>query len=389
MSSDTTPRLGLPDMPETPELYPDIVADAFARLDAFTDLYLKGQFVNTPPSTPVDGDAWLIGGSPTGAWAGYAYKIATCRDGAWTLLTPFNGLRAYVASTGTFIVYADGVWTDWAALIGAGEASIAADATCDIGAAGSLFLQVTGTTGITSFGAGTNRLRFLRFAGTLILAHNATSLILPGAANIVTAAGDCAVFASDSSGNWRCHHYARADGRMVNMASPAFTGTVTAGGFGCTGTFASSSNAAAFVAQPATNTTAAYFQATNTGGNFYFAIDNSAGNGFGTGSAYGRCIYSDGARSIDVFVNSAVSARFAVDGSVLFGTTTPAGAGAIAANYLVPRIYTFATLPASPPNGARAMISDSSATAFRASAAGGGSTQVPVHYVTGSGWLVG
>ncbi len=216
--SDSTPRLGLPDLPDTPELYADTMADALWRLDAFSDLCLKGQFVNTPPSSPADGDAYLTGGSPTGAWSGYAYKIATCRDGGWAMLTPFDGLRAWVEASNTFIVYCGGSWTDWNALLSAAEAGIASASSCDIGAAGALFLQVTGTTTITSFGAVANRLRFLRFAGALTLTHNATSLVLPGGASIVTAAGDTAVFASDASGNWRCRGYSRADGQSVAAA---------------------------------------------------------------------------------------------------------------------------------------------------------------------------
>lgn len=163
--SDSTPRLGLPDLPDTPELYADTVSDAFGRIDAFTDLCLAGQFVSDPPASPADGDAYLVGASPTGAWSGSAYKIATCRDGGWSLLTPFNGLRAFVKASGAFIVYRDGAWLDGAALIGAAEGGIASAATCDIGAAGSLFLAVTGSTAITSLGTAANTLRHLRFAG--------------------------------------------------------------------------------------------------------------------------------------------------------------------------------------------------------------------------------
>lgn len=225
--SDSTPRLGLPDLPDTPELYADTVADAFWRLDALSDLCLKGQLVNTPPGSPADGDAYLIGGAPTGAWSGYAYKIATCRDGGWQFLTPFDGLRAWAEDSGSFLVYQGGVWTDCNSLIAATEAGIASAASCDIGAAGSLFLQVTGTTTISSFGSVANRLRFLRFAGALTLTHNATSLILPGGANIVTAAGDTALFASDGSGNWRCRHYTRVSGLPVSLANAALSGAAT------------------------------------------------------------------------------------------------------------------------------------------------------------------
>ena len=94
--------------------------------------------------------------------------------------------------------------------------TIASAATTDIGAQAETYLTVSGTTTITGFGtvrAGT--IRFLRFSGILTLTHNATSLILPGAANIVTAAGDTAVFVSEGSGNWRCVSFLRASGLPV------------------------------------------------------------------------------------------------------------------------------------------------------------------------------
>lgn len=96
------------------------------------------------------------------------------------------------------------------------EGTIASASTCDIGGEVQGYLNVTGTTTITSFGtvdAGTGKL--LVFAGALTLTHNATSLILPGGANITTAAGDTALMVSEGSGNWRCVVYQTADGRFV------------------------------------------------------------------------------------------------------------------------------------------------------------------------------
>jgi hypothetical protein len=69
------------------------------------------------------------------------------------------------------------------------EADLASAATTDIGLQNTNFLRVTGTTTITSFGTNYNGPRFLRFAGAVTLTNSAT-LILPGAANITTAAGD-------------------------------------------------------------------------------------------------------------------------------------------------------------------------------------------------------
>lgn len=96
-------------------------------------------------------------------------------------------------------------------------ASIVAAATTDIGAATGNYVTVTGTTTITGFGtvqAGT--LRIVRFAAALTLTHNAVSLILPGSANITTAAGDVGIFASEGTGNWRCMSYTRANGQSLS-----------------------------------------------------------------------------------------------------------------------------------------------------------------------------
>jgi hypothetical protein len=83
------------------------------------------------------------------------------------------------------------------------ETDIASAATCDLGTLYTFRARITGTTTITSFGSQPNSFRIVRFAGILTLTHNATSLILRNGANVVTAAGDVYIFASDASGNWR------------------------------------------------------------------------------------------------------------------------------------------------------------------------------------------
>lgn len=94
------------------------------------------------------------------------------------------------------------------------EVDVASAATCDIGAAPSENVRITGVVTITSFG--TNGLsgvhRWVRFAGALTLTHNATSLILPSGANITTAANDRAEVVSLGGGNWLVRNYVPADG---------------------------------------------------------------------------------------------------------------------------------------------------------------------------------
>lgn len=83
--------------------------------------------------------------------------------------------------------------------------------TVDLSATDGLFHDVTGTTTITAFGtvrAGVWKV--LKFEGALTLTHNATSLIIPGGANVITANGDMCMVTSEGSGNWRVNWYVKA-----------------------------------------------------------------------------------------------------------------------------------------------------------------------------------
>jgi hypothetical protein len=106
-----------------------------------------------------------------------------------------------------------------------------ASATPDLSTATGQFVDITGTTAITALGTVTaGRWVIARFTGVLTLTYNATSLILPGSANITTAANDFAFFMSLGSGNWQCIHYQRRAGPVVDHnGNITFTGTITAG----------------------------------------------------------------------------------------------------------------------------------------------------------------
>ena len=98
-------------------------------------------------------------------------------------------------------------------LVGVQGSNIASATTTNIGAATGQAVSVTGTTTITAFDTvAAGILRHVTFTGALLLTYNATSLILPTAANITTVAGDVATFQSLGSGNWKCLVYQRADG---------------------------------------------------------------------------------------------------------------------------------------------------------------------------------
>jgi hypothetical protein len=105
----------------------------------------------------------------------------------------------------------------------AAEATVASAGTANILGAASLFIAISGTTTITSFGTGANRWRMVRATGAFQITHNASSLICPTGANITTAAGDTFLVTSDASSNARILAYQRASGVPLALADGSVT----------------------------------------------------------------------------------------------------------------------------------------------------------------------
>lgn len=191
--------------------------------------------LTAPPGSPVTGDTYIVGPSATGLWANHDDDITYWNGITWDFYTPSEGWRVPVLDENADYRFSGTAWeieTSGAftggnltsALNEAKGTNIASAATTDIGAATGNLVHVTGTTTITAFGtvqAGSRR--EVVFDGILTLTHHATSLILPTAANITTAAGDCAEFISEGSGNWRCTSYNRADGTSLGGAPGSVT----------------------------------------------------------------------------------------------------------------------------------------------------------------------
>jgi hypothetical protein len=110
-------------------------------------------------------------------------------------------------------------------------ADVASAAALTLGDDGNYF-DVTGTMAITSIATvGVGTVIKLHFDGALTLTHHATDLVLPGGANITTAAGDEAEFVEYAAGDWRCVNYERASTIPFEYTNwTAYTPTFT--GFG-------------------------------------------------------------------------------------------------------------------------------------------------------------
>ena len=191
---------------------------------------------------PAIAKAWLVENATSGAFT------LTCKTAAGTGIVIPQGQKMLIMGDGTNIINAidslilsdirDASANQLMALASTGVstlvmakwakgADVASAAALSLGDDGNYF-DVTGTTTITSIdtkGVGTP-VR-LHFDAALTLTHHATDLILPGAANITTAAGDEAEFVEYAAGDWRCTKYQRAS-HLASGWEVISTGTVSA-----------------------------------------------------------------------------------------------------------------------------------------------------------------
>lgn len=151
-------------------------------------------------------------------WADTSNGIVKQRNAAntgWVNLYKFNG------TTGLQFNWRKG-------------ADVASATSLTLGVDGNYF-DVTGTTTITSIASlGVGTMVMLQFDSALTLTHNATDLVLPGGANITTAAGDHAIFVEYASGDWRCVSYQRASSAIVSPDQGELT--ISSGAITVTGT---------------------------------------------------------------------------------------------------------------------------------------------------------
>lgn len=157
--------------------------------------------------------------------------IGLCNEstGVWrcTFFQPASGYQPYDADTtkndtaNSFTAIQK--WAKGADIASAGALALGTDGN---------YFDVTGTTSITSIGtAGIGVWVRLHFDDVLTLTHHATDLILPGGANITTAAGDEAEFIEYASGDWRCVSYTKAAGTpVVGSGVTLLTATATTSG---------------------------------------------------------------------------------------------------------------------------------------------------------------
>ena len=96
--------------------------EAFARLDALTQITLEGLDAVTPPAAPAEGEVWGIGAGATGAWAGQDGSLGLFLGGGWVFVTPRTGWQAWHESGGTLARFDGLAWVEGAGALSANGA---------------------------------------------------------------------------------------------------------------------------------------------------------------------------------------------------------------------------------------------------------------------------
>lgn len=84
--------------------------DALLSLDALVQGVVAETDRLAPPASPQEGDAYLIGSAPTGAYAGQAGMLAAFVSGSWRFFQPQTGWVVFVKSRNALMVLSGGSW---------------------------------------------------------------------------------------------------------------------------------------------------------------------------------------------------------------------------------------------------------------------------------------
>lgn len=107
---DQTPNLALPYIAAAQAQKHVTHNEAIRALDALVQIAVETISLSAPPPTPVDGARYIVGPSPTGAWAGHAAELAAFQDGAWAFLMPREGWLVWDRGADRLLAYDGSAW---------------------------------------------------------------------------------------------------------------------------------------------------------------------------------------------------------------------------------------------------------------------------------------
>ena len=84
--------------------------EALRRIDIALSAAVETVGANAPPGSPADGQCFVVGTAPTGAWAGQAKAIAGFAPGGWRFVAAVAGMRALDKTSGQTATYDGAAW---------------------------------------------------------------------------------------------------------------------------------------------------------------------------------------------------------------------------------------------------------------------------------------
>lgn len=165
--SDATVRLELP-MIDAGQAQKEITHnEALLRLDLLVQGSVREVARADPPVAPVPGEAWIVGGVPTDAWAGHAGEIAAWTTGGWRFVSPCEGMALWCEAAAATVRYHAGAWEQGLARANA----LLVDGVQVVGARGAAIAEPTAGTTVDA--------RARTAIGQILAALRAHGLIAP------------------------------------------------------------------------------------------------------------------------------------------------------------------------------------------------------------------
>lgn len=84
--------------------------EALTLIDALLHAVVEAGPQDAPPADPADGQCWLVGAAPLGAWTGRSAQLAIYSSGGWRFAVPRAGMRLHRKSDGACLRFDDGEW---------------------------------------------------------------------------------------------------------------------------------------------------------------------------------------------------------------------------------------------------------------------------------------
>lgn len=105
----TTSHLGITLLEQSQAQKEITINEALARIDAALNCGAIDRDLATPPSSPANGDVYIVAASPTGAWSGKAGQVAYF-DQVWRFIEPKEGLMLWLNDENIHVVYNGSTW---------------------------------------------------------------------------------------------------------------------------------------------------------------------------------------------------------------------------------------------------------------------------------------